>query len=121
MNQQDFLFDLQNSGLGYVYQIRNPDEAVELWTQTFISVYKKQAPFLKKTVKQVTKPPWITREIDEEIYYRGLFLKSGKGELFKTQRNEVTLMNRKLNANLDANIFKNWLFHANLEDRLVKQ
>ena len=34
-NEQDFLFGLQNSDLEYVYQIRNPDEAVEFWTKTF--------------------------------------------------------------------------------------
>ena len=45
INEQDLLFDLQNSGLEYVYQIRNPDEAMEFWTITFISMYDKHAPF----------------------------------------------------------------------------
>ena len=68
---------------------------MEFWTKTFISVYDKHAPFQKKRVKHVTKPPWITREIDEEIYYRDFLLKSGKRELFKRQRNKVTSMKRK--------------------------
>ena len=76
-------------------QFRNPDEAVEFWTKTFLSAYDKHAPFRKKRVKHVTKPPWITREIDEEIYYRDFLLKSGKRELFKRQRNKVTSMKRK--------------------------
>ena len=88
------LFDLNNSGLEYVYQIRNPGEAVEFWTETFISVYDKHAPFRKKRVKHVTKPSWITREIDEEIYYRDFLLKSGKRTI-QRQRNMVTSMKRK--------------------------
>ena len=78
-----------------MYQFRNPDEGVEFWTKTFLSVYDKHAPFRKKRVKHVTKPPWITREIDEEIYYRDFLLKSGKRELFKRQRNKATSMKRK--------------------------
>ena len=68
---------------------------MEFWTKTFISVYDKHAPFRKKRIKHVTKPPWITREIDEEIYYRDFLLKSGKRELFKRQSNKVTSMKRK--------------------------
>ena len=94
-NEHDFLMDLLNSDLEYVYQIRNPDEAVEFWTQTFISVYNKHAPFQKKRVKHVTKPPWVTKEIDKEIHYRDLLLKTGKRDLFKMQRNKVTSMKRK--------------------------
>ena len=68
---------------------------VEFWTKTFISAYNNHAPFRKKRVKHVTKPPWITRELDEEIYYRDFLLKSGKRELFNRQRNKVTSMKCK--------------------------
>ena len=78
-----FSLTYKNSGLEYVYQIRNPDEAVEFWTKTFNSVYDKHAPFRKKRIKHVTKSPWITREIDEEIYYRDILLKSGKDNYSK--------------------------------------
>ena len=78
-----------------MYQFRNPDEAVEFWTKPFFLVFDKHAPFRKKRVKHVTKPPWITREIDEEIYYRDFLVKSGERELFKRQRNKVTSMKRK--------------------------
>ena len=58
-----------------MYQIRNSDKALAFGPIPLISVYNKHAPFRKKRVKHVTKPPWITREIDDEIYYRDFFLK----------------------------------------------
>ena len=118
-NEQDFLFDLQNSGLQYVYQIKNPDEAVEFWTKTFISVYDKHAPFRKKRVKHVIKPPWITREIDEEICYRDFLLKSGKRELFLSKNKEIR--SHQWNVKQNASIFKHWLFHAKIQGRSGRQ
>ena len=43
-----FLNDLIKSGLEHVYQIRDPDAALEYWINTFSAVYNRHAPFQKK-------------------------------------------------------------------------
>lgn len=90
-----FISDLLNSNLDYVYQIRDADEAVDHWTKTFISIYNKHAPVSSKRVKYVTKPPWLTKEIEKEMHYRDCLLKKGDRDLFKRQRNKVTAMKRR--------------------------
>ena len=94
-----FISDLINSDLDFVYQIRDPDTAVEYWLKTFLSVYNKHAPMQNKRVKHATKPPWLTKEIEQEIHYRDHLLKKGDREQFKRQRNKVTSMKRKAKMN----------------------
>lgn len=43
-----FIKDLINSNLDYVYQMRDPNDAVDYWIHTFIYIYDKHAPFIKK-------------------------------------------------------------------------
>ena len=45
-----FLFDLSHSHLEYVYQIRDPDQALDYWIETFLATYDKHAPFKKKRI-----------------------------------------------------------------------
>jgi exonuclease III len=69
-DEDKFQIDLLNANLQYVYQIRDPDDAVNYWVKQFCQVYNKHAPLLKKRVQYKTKPPWLTKEIEKEIQYR---------------------------------------------------
>ena len=94
-SEADFLADLAQSHLDNIFQIRDPDLATKLWIDTFVSVYDKHAPFIKKRVKQETKPPWISKDIDKERYKRAQLSHSGTRSEFKKQRNKVNSMIRK--------------------------
>ena len=94
-NSDLFMFDLINSDLNYVYQIRDPDQALNHWIKTFLTIYNKHAPIQSKRVKHTAKPPWLTNEIEHEINYRDQLLKKGDRKQFKLQRNKVTTMKRK--------------------------
>ena len=98
-NEREFLSDLANSQLNLIYQIRDPNEAVEFWISTFISVYDKHAPFIKKRVREEIKPPWITPEIDREIALRNHLKINGTREQYNKQRNKVNSMKRKSKQN----------------------
>ena len=93
--EKDFIADLVNSNLKYVYQIRDPNDAVDFWISTFISIYDKHAPFVKKRVKHSMKPPWISKEIDDERHKRDNLLSSNDKEKIKKQTNKLNSMKCK--------------------------
>ena len=47
-NERDYLFDLQNSCIECVYQIRNPMKRRIFGLKSFFLMYNKHAPFQKK-------------------------------------------------------------------------
>ena len=77
-----------------MYQIRYPYVALDHWVNTFVSIYDKHAHFQKKRVKQSTKPPWLTKEIESEIHYRNHLLKCKQLVEYRQQINKVTSMLR---------------------------
>lgn len=93
--EEHFLLDLLSTNLDYIYQIRDPDDAAEFFVTTFMLVYNKHAPFVKKRVKHVNKPPWINKEIELEIKKRDFLSINGTKEEFKKQRNKVTSLKRR--------------------------
>ena len=94
-NKDDFIQDIVNSNLNYVYQIRDPNDAVDFWINTFISIYDKHAPFVKKRVKHSIKPPWISKEIDNERHKRDHLLSSNDKKKIQQQTNKLNSMKRK--------------------------
>ena len=78
-----FLFDLSQANLEFVYQIRDPDQALDFWLKSFTQVYDKHAPFKEKRIKYSPKHPWLTKEIEAEIHYRDKLLKDDKKQSSK--------------------------------------
>ena len=103
----EFLIDLANSQLEHIYQFRDPDEATQFWINTFSDTYNRHAPFIKKRVRHETKPPWIDKEIDEEIKKRNHLKKYGTTGEFKKQRNKVNSLKRKSKRSFLQNILVN--------------
>ena len=94
-NVENFLSDLANSSFDSIYQIRNPDDAADFWINTFSFIYNKHAPFIKKRVRHIIKPPWITKAIDAEIETRNYLKQFGSITQFKMQRNKVNSLKRR--------------------------
>ena len=97
-----FLNDLKNSHLQTVYNLTDPDEALDFWLKTFMDIYNKHAPRLTKRVKHYRKPGWLDKEIDSAIKVRDDLKKSGQEDAYKQQRNFVTKLKRsKIKAHIN--------------------
>ena len=71
-DENNFIRDLIASPLSMVYNLSDPNDAMEFWIKTFNSVYNKHAPFKTKRVKQKWKPKWLSAELQEAIHLRDL-------------------------------------------------
>ena len=90
-----FISDLSCANFSAVYQTTNPDIALAVWYDIFLSVFDKHVPSKTKRVKHDARPPWLNEEIKEAIRVRDKLLKrTGTDEAFKKQRNKVTAMKR---------------------------
>ena len=52
-------------------------------------------PLTKKRVKHLVKPPWISKEIENEMKFRDYLLRSKQRDKYRQQRNKVNCMKRK--------------------------
>ena len=93
-NEDQFLFDLSCSNLCNVYNITDPEMALDYWIQTFNSVYDKHAPFKTQRIKHTSKPKWLTKEIQDAIWQRDRLLKDGKHDEYRKLRNKVNSLKR---------------------------
>ena len=106
-HEHDFLCDLTNSNLSSVFNIRDPDQALEVWIQTFTHIYDKHAPLKTIRVRHVHKPPWYTKELQEAGYLRDLLKKHGYEEESKILRNAINSQAQREKAILSkSHIFK---------------
>ena len=94
-DENEFLTDLCNSELPQVYNITDPDQAVQFWIKTFSNIYDKHAPFKTKRTKRAPKPRWLTKEIQEAIHLRDYLKKHGYHEESKKIRNAINSQKRK--------------------------
>ena len=77
-NEQLFLQDLLSSPLSTVYNKTDPEDALNFWIDSFISVYNKHAPYKRKRVKSFPKPKRFLKELQEAIYLRDFFKRHGQ-------------------------------------------
>ena len=55
-DENTFICDLIASPFSMVYNLSDPNDAMEFWIKTFSEVYNKHAPFKTKRVRQKAKP-----------------------------------------------------------------
>ena len=48
-----------------VYNKTDPDDALDFWIDTFVTIYDKHAPYKHKRVKSFPKPKWFSKEPQE--------------------------------------------------------
>ena len=70
-----------------VYNLSDPNDAMDFWIKTCTGVYNKHAPFKTKRVRQKTKPKWLSAELQKPIHLLDL-LES------KATRRNLKLRNR---------------------------
>ena len=94
-SSEKFLSDLSNADFSDVYQHTDPDSALAVWYETFLSVFDTHVPHRIIRVKHDARPPWLNDEINAAIKARDKLLsKTGTDVAFKKQRNKVTAMKR---------------------------
>ena len=88
-NEQLFLQDLLSSPLSTVYDKTDPEDALNFWIDSFVSIYNKHAPYKRKRVKSFPKPKWVSKELQEVIYLRDFLKRHGQHEESKKLRNAI--------------------------------
>ena len=88
-NEQLFLQDLLSSPLSSVYDKTDPEDALNFWIDSFVSIYNKHAPYKRKRVKSFPKPKWFSKELQEAIYLRDFLKRHGQHEESKKLRNAI--------------------------------
>ena len=94
-DEQLFLLDLNNSKLPSVFNITDPDLAIESWINIFTDIYDKHAPLKIIRVKHDPKPPWLTKDLQEACHLRDLLKENGHHEESKKLRNAINSQKRK--------------------------
>ena len=87
-----FLFDLSKVSFDQVFQIPDPEQAIEAWYSIFLPVLDRHAPLRTKRVKQKDMPTFVTHEIRQLMRERDdMKQKFGKKDRrYKKLRNKVT-------------------------------
>ena len=55
-----------------VHNKTDPDDALDFWTDTFVTTYDKHAPYKHKRVKSFPKSKYFSKELQEALYLRDL-------------------------------------------------
>ena len=93
-NEGRFLADLQATPFYSIFDITNPDIAVQHWLDLFMCAVEKNAPIKSKRVKKRGVPPWFTSDLREAMNKRDTLKAERKFEEYKKQRNLVTYLIR---------------------------
>lgn len=94
-NQSLFLHDLELAQFDFVFNETNPNKALDIWYNIFISVLDNHAPIRTRRVKQADMPPWITPELIKATEIKKQLKVNKKSMEFKKQRNLVKKLVRK--------------------------
>ena len=88
-SEQLFLLYLSSSPLNMVYNKTDPDDDLDFWIGTFVTVYDKHVPYQHKRVKSFPKPKWFSKELQEAMYLRNLLKSHGQHQDSKKLRNTI--------------------------------
>ena len=80
-----------------VYNKTDPEDALDFWIDTFVTIYDKHAPYKHKRVKSFPKPKWFSKELQEAIYLRDFLKSHGQHEESKKLRNAINSHKRAAN------------------------
>ena len=105
-NQSAFLSDLDKTPFHTVLLANDPNTALSIWYDLFLSVLNKHAPLREKRVKSLTLPPWLTPEIMQAMKLRNELRRERLFDEFKKQRNLVRYMVRAAQKNYIRSIIK---------------
>ena len=90
-----FLHDLSQLPFSEIYQLTDPDAAIQKWYDLFLSVLNRHAPLCRKRIKNKQLPSWLTQDIIKAMSVRDRLKRDGKTDEYKKMRNRVTSMVRE--------------------------
>ena len=106
-NITDFQSDLHNTPFDNVYSTTDPDIALEIWYNLFISIVDKHAPLKKRRIKHKELPHWQNQEIINEMKRRDYLKRTNNKTEFKISKNKVKSLIEKSEKELFQSIVKN--------------
>ena len=77
-----------------VYNKTDPDDALDFWIDTFVTIYDKHVPYKHKMVKSFLKPKWFSKELQETIYLKDFLKSHGQHKESKKLRNTINSLER---------------------------
>ena len=89
-----FFADLHTTNFDLVLGHSDPDSAIEVWYDLFLSVVNKHAPIKRRRVKHQTLPSWLTPDIRQAMHLRDQLKKHKQFSEYKKVRNKVKNMVR---------------------------
>ena len=105
-NENDFLFDLSNAPFSDIYNESDPNNALSMWYQTFLTVLNKHAPLKRKRVKHAVLPPWLNQDIIKAMDERDKLKQEKRFDEFKQERKRVRLLVRQAKKSLVDRLIK---------------
>ena len=88
-NKDDYLADLSLLPFNAIYNITEPNEAIEFLCKLLLIVIDKHAPIRSKRIKQEDVPAWLSNETMKMMAQRNMSKKNKDYEKFREQRNKA--------------------------------
>ena len=89
-NQENFLANLKEENFNDIYEISDPDEALDFWCSKFNRDLDQHAPIVHKRVKRKNQPKWHCDELAELRYTRDFYHQRKDFVNYKLFRNKLT-------------------------------
>ena len=93
-DSQIYLYNLSSVNFHHIYNINDPNNALDAWYNLFLSVLNKHAPIKSKRVKHPKLPQWISTDILKAMAQRDQLKKSKNFIEYKSARNKIKNMIR---------------------------
>ena len=95
LNEADFLYDLSMAPFDNVYIHSDPNKALTVWYELFLTVLNKHAPLRRRRVRQKQAPSWLNDEIRQEMKNRDTAKRDKRFSDYKKYRNRVKYLIRE--------------------------
>ena len=86
-SEVDFIKDLTSQPFDVIFEIEDPNEALDLWYDLIKTVLNKHAPIVKKRIKRKYQPKWYNENVRESRINRDHFKKINNHDKYKQHRN----------------------------------
>ncbi|VDI64210.1 Hypothetical predicted protein, partial [Mytilus galloprovincialis] len=92
-------FKTFNEELFFLHEIRDSNEAINMWYYLIINILDKHAPVVTKRIKNKYQPEWYTNEICKSAHQRDYYHKKKDMDNYKKYRNLTNKLIRSSKSN----------------------
>ena len=93
-NKGSYIEDLNGQNFHEIFDIVDPENALEIWYSKLNEVLNKHAPLVTRRVKRQSQPKWHSKEIAQLRFRRDFYHKKKDFVNFKIYRNKLTSLLR---------------------------